>query len=251
MSNKTCYVLYASPTGSTKTLALAAARSLQAEIYDLAGGVCPREFKKGQAVLVAAPVFGGRIPQYVLDVLAELKGNGAAAAALVTYGNRLYEDALLELGDALSAAGFCLLGGAAFVTRHSIVPAIASGRPNQQDVAQASRFAQDLCEKAEKGDLTCPPLPGNRPYRKRSAGALHPVLTGTCEGCGICSRNCPTGAISKEDPALVDPEKCVGCMACVANCPQKARALTPEDFSAMAVKLCRLCADERSNEIFL
>ena len=43
-----------------------------------------------------------------------------------------------------------------------------------------------------------------------------------CIGCGICVRNCPTGAAElKDNLAVIDPEKCIGCGVCAEKCPKK------------------------------
>ena len=45
-----------------------------------------------------------------------------------------------------------------------------------------------------------------------------------CKGCGLCVKECPTGAITGErkQPFVIDASKCVKCGACVAKCPFKA-----------------------------
>ena len=49
-----------------------------------------------------------------------------------------------------------------------------------------------------------------------------------CTGCGLCSKNCPAGAISggKKEPHTIDTEKCVHCGLCLENC--KFGAVTAE-----------------------
>ena len=61
-------------------------------------------------VIIASPVYGGRLPIQVSDALQRLNGNNARAIAIVVYGNRDYDDALLELTDILSAKSFSGLG---------------------------------------------------------------------------------------------------------------------------------------------
>jgi electron transport complex protein RnfB len=53
-----------------------------------------------------------------------------------------------------------------------------------------------------------------------------------CSGCGTCVEMCPYEAVviaevpgSREQRAVVDPEKCFGCGVCVPNCPEEALAL--------------------------
>lgn len=50
-----------------------------------------------------------------------------------------------------------------------------------------------------------------------------------CLGLGTCVRACPFNAISvsKNQVAVVDPEKCTGCGACISSCPRSLIGLIP------------------------
>lgn len=49
----------------------------------------------------------------------------------------------------------------------------------------------------------------------------------TCTGCGICSKVCPTLAITiKDRKAVVDPGRCLACANCHQRCPVEAVTLT-------------------------
>jgi len=46
-----------------------------------------------------------------------------------------------------------------------------------------------------------------------------------CVGCGICVKDCPSGAVSlniDKGVAVLNCEKCMGCNLCIQNCPQDA-----------------------------
>ena len=49
------------------------------------------------------------------------------------------------------------------------------------------------------------------------------IDTEVCRNCGICKKNCPTGAISgdKNTPFVIDQDKCVKCGVCMEKCPFK------------------------------
>ena len=43
-----------------------------------------------------------------------------------------------------------------------------------------------------------------------------------CIGCGICMKNCPSGAVKVENfHAIIDQEKCTHCGLCAEKCPKK------------------------------
>ena len=106
-------VLCFSPTGGTAKAAgfTASALAESVETVDLLRPVTPRTFTAEDTVLIAMPVFGGRIPAYALEQLRAFQGGNARAVTLAVFGNRDFDDALLELNDAAAAAA----DGTAFV----------------------------------------------------------------------------------------------------------------------------------------
>ena len=49
------------------------------------------------------------------------------------------------------------------------------------------------------------------------------VNTEECVGCGICTDECPAGAIVLEkEKAKVDEDKCTDCATCADSCPNEA-----------------------------
>ncbi|WP_279125073.1 flavodoxin family protein [Holdemania filiformis] len=115
-----------------------------------------------QDCLIAAfPVFSGRLPAFFKAWMDQIQGRDTPAVAVVVYGNRAYEDALLELSDALEAAGFTIVGAATVVAQHSIFPAVANGRPDAADAAGIANFAQALLEEGA-GCNPSDDFPGSR-----------------------------------------------------------------------------------------
>ena len=101
---------YFSPTGGTKKtgeiFCEAIARKVKTVNLGLYGKAA--EQPEGEVVVVAVPVFGGRVPSVAAEKLAEMEGCGKRAVTLAVYGNRDYEDALLELNRLVEERGFCV-----------------------------------------------------------------------------------------------------------------------------------------------
>ena len=91
--------LYFSPTNTTKTIVNTIASVFTNEItnYDITldRSIKIDKFKENELLIVGFPVYGGRIPSLVVDVVKNLKANNSLCIPIVVYGNRDYEDSLL------------------------------------------------------------------------------------------------------------------------------------------------------------
>nr|WP_317324020.1 4Fe-4S binding protein [uncultured Flavonifractor sp.] len=239
-----------SPTGGTAAIVKAITGG-QGQVLDLSAPTPAIPVPEGAVVLAAVPVFGGRVPAVALERLAALKGSGPAVAVAV-YGNRAYEDALLEVRDALTAGGFQVVAAAAFVAQHSIAPTIAQGRPDAADLDNAAAFGQAVLDKlAGPAPLTPAAVPGNTPYKDWKGISFHPAAGERCISCGLCAARCPVGAIPTGQPSQTDPERCVTCMRCVSLCPRQARSIPAAALQATTAMLEEKAGVPRQPEWFL
>ncbi len=244
---------YFSPTGGTRKAGEFLADGISENVNPINLGK-EKGFSQadGEMAVVAAPVFGGRIPAFVAEKLKKVDGGGKRAVTLAVYGVRAYEDALVELNDAVSACGFQIIASAALVAQHSIVPAVGEGRPDEQDAAEIRGFAQKVLEKLETDPDGVFQVPGNRPYKQWGGMPAAPVSLPTCKQCKKCVEICPTEAISvKEDAVETDVEKCMLCMACTAICSERARILPSPLQEKLEQKLGPLKDVRRANEFYL
>lgn len=243
---------YFSPTGGTKKAGMALASQLAETIneIDLAEKVIANP--NAEIIVIAVPVFGGRIPVIVTDKIARLTGDGKKVITAVVYGVRAYEDALLELNDAMKNSGFDVVASAALVAQHSIVAEVGSGRPDSKDAVEIQQFAKCVLETLEEGKKNTVSVPGNDPYKENMKVPATPLTLDTCGGCGYCAEVCPTDAITvTEGGVATDSEKCMMCMACVAKCPAQARILPPPLQAGMEEKLGALKGVRRENEFYI
>ena len=245
------YEITFSPTGGTKKSAdlLSSAWGEKTEIDLMDRKVdFGRVFAEEDICLVAVPSFAGRVPATATERIQKMQGNGAKAVAVVVYGNRAYEDTLVELEDTLKESGFQVIGGAAVVAEHSIFREYAKGRPDAEDEIQLKAWSEKLKTKAEAGGAVS--FPGSRPYKPYGAIPMKPKAQ-TCQNCGKCVAVCPVGAIPQDDPKVTDAEKCISCMACVSVCPIGAREVAPAILEGAKKRLQSALEGRKENEIFL
>lgn len=250
------YDIVFSPTGGTKKVADGLTGALEGDITTVDLTDSKQDFDavsltKEDVAVIAVPSYGGRVPAVAAERLGVVHGNGARAILVCVYGNRAYEDTLVELEDAAKRAGFQVIAAVSAIAEHSIARQFAAGRPDALDAAQLTDFAKQIQHKLSGVDSSEPAIPGNRPYKKSGGVGMVPKATKECTNCGICAEKCPVQAIDRENPKKVDEKTCISCMRCVAVCPQGARKLNPVMLSAASLMLKKVCSERKECELFL
>lgn len=244
-------VYYFSPTGGTKKVSDIFATAVGKNVvwHDLGDKQTTTKQPQGELIIVAAPVFAGRIPSVVREKIKTLAGEGKKAVTIAVYGNRAYEDALLEMNDILMQGGFTVIAAAAFVAQHSIVPEVGAGRPDSEDRKEIRAFAEAVKNSTSAENIH---VPGNRPYRPGMNVQVAPLSLPSCTACGACAKICPTDAISNVDGKMAtDAAKCILCMACIHACPLQARILPPPLQEKTDNMLAAFRDIRNKNEVFL
>ena len=241
--------IYFSPTGNTKKTvdAMAEALAETTRDYDVTvdAAPAPREFTADDFVIFGAPVYGGRIPKVAAARLTGFTGKQTPCIVVVSYGNRHYDDALLELADMAKAQGFVVKGGAAIVGRHTFGE-IQMDRPNAADLAADQAFARKAAENPDGKELN---LYGNRPYKDGgNGGGFRPLTSDTCTSCGQCVKSCPMQAIGPDCKTISD--QCISCFRCIRICPTGAKNMDTEAYNSFATDFSEKLKVGRDNEYF-
>lgn len=210
-------------------------------------------FEEGDVVLAAVPSYGGRVPELAVKRLGQIQGGRARCVIVCVYGNRAYEDTLAELQDVAEKCDFRVMAAISAVAEHSIMHQYAAGRPDEQDVTELHEFSKKILKKLKEDGTASSQLkiPGDRPYKKEAGVGLVPKADKKCTGCGLCVRDCPAQAISKDNIKSADAKKCISCMRCVVRCPESARKVNSAMVSAAALVMKKACSVKKGNELFL
>ena len=249
------HAFYFSPTGGTKKVLniILSVWDCEKYYYDLSDkSICAEnvKFEKDDFCVIAVPSFSGRVPQFVIPKLQGMKGNSVKAIMINTYGNRAFDDALLELKNTLEGSGFLCIAGIAAVTQHSVMPKYGMGRPDSQDIKQLKEFAR-RCKNLLAYATSAAKIPGNVPYRKYLSIPIKPRVNKMCNKCGACVKRCPVDAILPSKEYAVDKSKCISCLQCIKICPKQARYISKFMQRLAEIKMKKLCETKKENYLYL
>lgn len=232
------HLIYFSAAGTTKKITetvaegvLSVAGEVEILHYPLIkANVEETRISSEDIAVFAIPVYAGRVPKITVDQIRKFQGEDTRTILLAVYGNREYDDALLELNDIISENGFIPIAAGAFIAEHSIFPKVAAGRPNENDLIIAKEFGAKAAQIIPIADKLV--VSGSFPYKVPGSIPITPrTIKSKCikavkkdkDICGICAASCPMGAIGSPKPST-DSDLCIKCAHCIAVCPYDARA---------------------------
>ncbi len=243
------YKVFFSPTGGTKRCLDIIAGDAEEIDISRKHFSAHYSFSPDDVLYIALPSFGGRCPQEAIKRLRFFSGNGAKAVLVAVYGNRAYEDTLIELYDNAKESGFKVMAAVSAVAEHSMFRDIAAGRPDSKDRSVLTAFRAKIMEKLKSNDgITY--IPGNRPY-KEIGKFLIPEAGKECIRCAKCYNACPVDAIDEMRPNLTDENRCIACARCIAICPMGIRGYGREALDSVRKRISQMAGERKEAELFV
>ncbi|MGB3368897.1 MAG: EFR1 family ferrodoxin [Acidaminobacteraceae bacterium] len=266
--------LYFSPTNNTKDAVHRILKDISTKLkietmnfYDftlVSSRKVKLEFDQNDVVVIGVPVYAGRVPNLLLNYLKSIVTSGALCIPVVTFGNRDFDDALIELATIMEKSGFRVISAGAFVYPHSFSNRLASDRPDERDLMTISNFSEQsainirgiIQNKLDKPDMkyessvktfSISAIKGEVPYRDYFKPVdkngyvfefrkIKPNTSNKCMKCNICVDLCPMGSIEKSNPQVING-KCIKCCACIKSCPINAKEFTDENYIKHKIEL--------------
>lgn len=253
MEPRSVHSIYFSPAHSTRKVVRAVSEGISNEVipHDMTQGLKQSlEFTSHEIAVIGVPSYSGRVPSLAAEQFSKIKANGTPAILVCVYGNREYDDTLLELKDICTECGFVVISAGAFIARHSIFPAIASDRPTDNDLVMARDFGAKSLNYSSLNIYKELKLKGNKPYRAVGSIPLTPVGSSACDQCSVCSAMCPTGAINANSPRKTDKKLCIACARCIEVCPRKARRFKGILYKLVERKFVKNFSRRKEIELF-
>ena len=118
-------LVYFSPTGTTKAVLQGIAKGINPGNMELIDITRPDARKKplvtseNELLVVGVPVYMGRVPALLIEWLNAIQAHNTPTVCVVVYGNRVYDDALLELKNIVMKCGGIPIAGGAYIGEHS------------------------------------------------------------------------------------------------------------------------------------
>lgn len=276
---KNVKAVYFSGTGTTRETVCHIARKLAGQFslpctevdFTLPSGrMSPLVFSPDDLVVLGTPVYAGRVPNVLLKFLQTMQGDGAIGVPVVLYGNRNFDDALVELRDLMEKAGMRTIAAAAFIGEHSFSRVLAAGRPDQADRVKmdefsalvAGKLAESLLPDGGVADFHHPvsvegaPFPYRGYYTPRDRHGngidirkVKSLVNAKCTDCKVCADVCPMGSISRDDVREYTGI-CIKCGACIKKCPEGARYYVDEGYLYHQHELEAMYGERRAEPVF-
>lgn len=227
-------IFYFSATGNSRHAAKKIADATGESIISITDCLKNNRFnftaKNGENIGLVSPVYNFGLPVTVIDFLdrLEIEYNSNYVFTLVTYGgfsggaSKMMKDKLSEKGIGIDAF-YSVRMPDTWTPVYDLSDKEKVTETNRKADIKIGRIIKQIRKKA-KGNYDFRRIPfgdkfygGYEEMRKTSSLSVNE----SCIGCGLCTKQCPVGAIEIQNgkPVWVK-EKCAMCLGCLHHCPE-------------------------------
>jgi ferredoxin/flavodoxin len=247
------FIVYCSPAGTTRKIALTIGSTLtdigyRVASYDLANSVDEAtiyyDIKKTEqnekCLFIGSPVYACHAVTVIADFISRLPETAAGyAVPFVTWGGVTSGIALFEMAEMLSRKGYQIIGAAKILAAHSLMwqfeHPLGEGHPDEADENLIAHLIGEINKQLVAKNpvpitlsaLNYLPKTVREPMTRidinyaRQALPQKVVDKNICTQCNICRAVCPVNAITC-DPFPEFNQNCIMCYTCMRLCPENA-----------------------------
>lgn len=221
-------IFYFSGTGNSQWAAQTLAQKLNDQAQDIVQLNQIPSLEQEQQVGLVFPIYAWGAPEAMVDFARKLKKTGAFSFGVCTCGADagLAMKKLSKIFPLASSYSIAMpnnyIIGSEIDDDDTIARKLSSARAELETIAAEIQQKKRVYRVQEGKHPALKSNAINMGFNKLARTTKPFYAQDTCNGCGICEKNCPASVITLENGRPVWKQQCYQCMRCIHDCPQSA-----------------------------
>ena len=221
-------IFYFSGTGNSAWAARQLGRLTQDEVYDITTLSQLPDIQQAKQIGFVFPVYAWGVPEVMADFAKKLKKTqsftfgvctcGGNAGLAMKYFSKYYP---LDSSYSLIMPNNYIVGSDTDDEKE-ILEKISAARESLEQISREILERKRVYRVRQGGLAGIKSGFVNMGFNKFARSAKPFFATDICNGCGLCTKQCPAHAISLQNEKPVWKAQCYQCMRCINTCPQQA-----------------------------